>query len=311
VRVNVVVTSSRGHSFRLEPWSCPTCGPAGKRVLGHRGGRFHRYDEGVETPIVRCTSCGLIYPDPFPVPIDRGEAIYGDPAKYFRDKLENLLPHYRRTIADLRQRVRVDDPFLLDIGSGRGGLLAAASDVGIRAVGLELAPAMAEFARAHFGVDVQIETVEEHADRLATPTYDAFLLAAVLEHMHNPDSALDAIARLAKPGAVLYLDLPNEPNLMTRVGNFVERIRGRHAVYNLSPSFEPYHVYGFSLRPLDRLLANHGFAIESRDVWAAPRVPTAGRRLDRSAAAIGTLVNHLANMTGTASNQIVWARWAG
>jgi SAM-dependent methyltransferase len=306
-----IAQTSEGHRFRLEPWVCPICGPAaGKETLGVRGGPRHRYAAGVETPIVRCRSCRLLFPDPFPVPLEDGEPIYGDPERYFSGDVAGRLGGYRSLVADLQRRCRASEPALLDVGSGRGELLFAAQEAGMRAVGLELSPAFADAARRELGVDVRLETVEEHATRVDAPIYDIVTLAAVIEHVHDPDATMAAIARVAKPGALLYVDVPTEPNLLTWVGNAVERVRGRRAVYNLSPTFPPYHVYGFSLNPLRRLLAKHGFVIEARRVWAAPRIRSSGAPADAVAAFAATQVNRLANLTRTASNQFVWARKA-
>ena len=65
---------------------------------------------------------------------------------------------------------------------------------------------------------------------------------------------------------------------MTYVGNLPGRITGKRSVLNLSPTFTPFHVYGFSLKALDTLLVKHGFTIEERTVWASPKVP-AGRTI--------------------------------
>lgn len=46
---------------------------------------------GVETRIVRCGRCALIFPDLFPFPVD-AQRLYGDPDKYFahHDETEKI-----------------------------------------------------------------------------------------------------------------------------------------------------------------------------------------------------------------------------
>jgi 2-polyprenyl-3-methyl-5-hydroxy-6-metoxy-1,4-benzoquinol methylase len=175
-------------------------------------------------------------------------------------------------------------------------------------VGLELSTAMVDYARENHEVTVLAETVEEHAARGIAGRYDALVLSAVLEHVHNPDSTIAAVARVAKPGAILYIDIPQEPHLMAHIGNAIGRIRRTRTVLNLSPTFTPFHVYGFSRKALERLLTKHGFVIEERWVWAAPGVRSDGGLKDRARSAVATQINRLANRTGTASNQYVWAR---
>jgi hypothetical protein len=72
------------------------------------------------------------------------------------------------------------------------------------------------------------------------------------------------ISRLLRPGGVLYVDVPNEDGLYFRVGNLYQRLRGRKWVINLSPTFSPFHVFGFTPRSLRALLAKYGLKPE---VW--------------------------------------------
>lgn len=83
---------------------------------------------------------------------------------------------------------------------------------------------------------------------------------------------------------------------------------GSQTVLNLSPTFSPFHVYGFSRRALEALLGKHGFVIEDRSVWAAPRVRGGNGLKDKASAMVATQINRVANHTGMASNQYVWAR---
>lgn len=307
-----MATDLQGRSFRLVPWDCPTCGKAGKHFVGLRGGAHHRYGLGLTSRIVRCESCTLMFPDPFPIPEETSE-IYGDPERYFEnhDPAAHLEGH-RTLVREIVRRAPVELPLILDVGSGRGELLRAAAEAGLdQTVGLELSPAMVAHARAQHHVTVLAETIEAHAMHVAAERYDAVVLSAVLEHVHNPDTTIAAISRLSKPGATLYIDIPQEPHLMTRVGNVAGRITGKRTVLNLSPTFTPFHVYGFSRKALETLLAKHGFVIEERTVWANPEVKARSGLKDKMASTVATQINRLANRTGTASNQYVWARRSG
>lgn len=304
-----VATDRQGKTFRLVPWGCPTCGAATKRFVGLRGGAHHRYGLGLESRIVRCGSCSLLFADPFPVPQDPLE-IYGDPERYFESNDPAAhLDGQARLVEEIVRRSAVASPAILDVGSGRGELLRAAADAGLEhTVGLELSTAMVAHARDQLKVTVLAETVEDHAARIGDGRYDAVVLSAVLEHVHDPNATIEAIARVSRPGSILYIDTPQEPHLMSHLGNAIGRVTRSRTVFNLSPTFSPFHVYGFSERALRTLLAKHGFAIEERLVWAAPTVPSGPTRKDRVLSMVATEVNRVANWTGTASNQYVWAR---
>lgn len=303
-----IVTSSSGDRFALRPIDCPTCGASPKRVLGRRGGPSQRYGLGVETQIVQCGGCSLVFPDPFPFPLDPAR-LYADPDKYFAAHDEAAkVQAYRGLIREISARTETARPSILDVGSGRAELLQAARLEGSTdVVGLEFAPDMIEYARARHGLVVLAKTIEEYA-READRAFDAIVLNAVLEHVYDPDSMVASAARLTRPGAAVYIDVPREPNLMTVVGNAWNRWRGSRAVFNLQPTWPPYHVFGFNERALDRLLSKHGFEVTSLRIRSAPRVPAGGAWRDRVQAFAATQINRVANWTGTASNMFVWAR---
>jgi hypothetical protein len=119
---------------------------------------------------------------------------------------------------------------------------------------------------------------------------------------------ISAAAKLSSPGAILYIDIQLEPNLLTHIGNTWNRLCRSRAIYNLSPTWSPFHVFGFNRRSLDALLTKHGFKIDSVRVFATPKIPARRDWSDRFRAFVGTQINRLANLTGTASNIYVWAR---
>ena len=116
------------------------------------------------------------------------------------------------------------------------------------------------------------------------------------------------IHELTGPGALLYVDIPQEPNLLTMIGNAANRLRGKRVVLNLMPTWPPYHVFGFNRRSLSALLKKYGFEIFDVRVWASPKIRASSGLPDRLKAEVGTQINRLANFTGTASNMFVWAR---
>lgn len=305
-----LVADRAGNRFRLRSRPCPVCGVVADDVVGLRGGEHHRYGEGVTTRIVRCRRCGLLFPDPFPYPLDV-ERLYGDPESYFQDEdPEQKRASCRELVREMGARLGRRSFTLLDVGSGRGELLAAARDEEVLAVGLELSPAMVEAARERFGVEVLRESIE-HYSASGDASFDVVALAGVLEHAHDPDSMIACASRLTRPGGLLYVDVPREPNLVTLVGNVWNRLRGRPGVFNLQPTWPPYHVFGFNPRCLRTLLSKHGFAIQSLRVRAEPHVPARGDWKDRAAAFVASQVHRIGNVTGTGANMFVWARREG
>jgi 2-polyprenyl-3-methyl-5-hydroxy-6-metoxy-1,4-benzoquinol methylase len=280
--------------FNLRPIDCPTCERDDTRLLGVRGGARQRQGKGIETLIVQCRGCGLIYPNPFPFP-DNTAALYSDPNEYFaaHDAAEKVRDG-RILITQLAGMAQVREPSLLDVGSGRGELLAAARLEGLTNVqGIELSPAMCDESERLHGIRPETVTLEQLADA-AAGTFDVIVMNAVIEHIHNPDSFIAAARRLAHVGTVLYIDTPREPHLLTMIG----RLAGK--TLNLSPTWEPFHVFGFNPKALEALLGKHAFAIERIKIH------------DYRAAAPGPagLIMLAANITPWAANMFAWARAA-
>lgn len=145
---------------------------------------------------------------------------------------------------------------MLDIGAGRGEVLLAARQEGWAVVGIEPSANFADHAERHAGVEILRCPVEQCG--FPDASFDVVMLNAVLEHLYNPAETIREVARILRPGGAVFIEVPNERGLYFRVGNLYQRLRGRNWVVNLSPTFAPFHVFGFGPRSLRALLASHG-----------------------------------------------------
>ncbi len=134
------------------------------------------------------------------------DELYG--TRYFREhqKAIGLPPLESRWDSDARDRI----PFwlqtirryccagpILEIGCSHGRFLLEASRVGYRAIGLELDPATAEWARQkNPGVEVTPARIESLPDK----GFDVVFAVDVLEHVYNPYSFAAESARVLRPG---------------------------------------------------------------------------------------------------------------
>ena len=92
----------------------------------------------------------------------------------------------------------------LDVGCGRGGLMAAAREEGIRSFGIDLSPIMVEAAREK-GLDAECKELCD-----VTGSFDA--LVAVFDVLNFLDAQelerfLECAAALLKPGGLLLADI--------------------------------------------------------------------------------------------------------
>lgn len=243
--------------FEWAPQDCPICEMSASKFLGRRGGSAHRENLGVECRIWKCERCELIFPNPMPKPIGGLEQLYAvDPEEYFRHHDSNAKYEYASMLMQQLNSLSTGKGRLLDIGAGRGEVLRAAREAGWEALGIETSPTFAEHAARHSGAEVLQQPLEEC--QFEAESFTAVILGAVLEHLFNPDGAVKEIARILKPGGALFIDVPNEGGLYFTLGNLYQRLRWRDWVVNLAPTFEPYHVFGFTPKALRMLLAKHG-----------------------------------------------------
>ena len=99
---------------------------------------------------------------------------------------------------------------LVDVGCGRGELIALAAERGVHATGIEYAPAAVELARqtiAGHGAQARAEVLLADARALPLPdaAADALTMLDVVEHLTEPElrDALTEARRVLRPGATL------------------------------------------------------------------------------------------------------------
>ena len=177
---------------------CDLCGgTAAQPVLEKAGGVY-----------VRCPVCSFVYTSPRPdSPEDANE-------DYFERTLEEYIRasfskkrqrSYRHT---LRRLARFKgDGRLLEIGCNVGGFLKAARDCGWEPTGVEPVAACARYAQEHCQVQT-VPAVLEHAG-LEAGSFDVVYSNAVFEHLPSPTSVMTEIARLLKPGGIVYTKTVN------------------------------------------------------------------------------------------------------
>jgi 2-polyprenyl-3-methyl-5-hydroxy-6-metoxy-1,4-benzoquinol methylase len=254
-----LMQSSDGIKWRSEDRPCSICGSRKSKRLGARGGRAHRERKGIETDIVRCLNCQTIYTKPTLIPESNPYATE-TVEDYFQlhDSEQRLLNG--ELLIGFAESLLGQKGKLLELGCGRGELLASAANRGWAAYGVEMTEGYANAARLN-GIEVECASIQD--SKLLNQTYDVIWLAAVLEHLYDPMETLKRVREALRPGGLVFIDVPNELSLAMRIGNLYMRVRGRDWVINLSPTFSPFHVVGFSPASLKYALNSAGFHIHT------------------------------------------------
>ncbi len=175
-------TLARASSYRL--LRCGACGSASLADAGAEGQAL--YEEGAYAPARGSLAR----------PLTAAHSLFT------RDR--------RRLLGELTPGSRI-----LEIGAGRGRLVADLAARGHHAVGIEPATAAAAAARKE-GARVETRGLEQAS--FEAGSLDLVVLWHVLEHLADPAAALDRISPWLAPGGRMVVAVPNLASLQARMG---------------------------------------------------------------------------------------------
>lgn len=247
----------------------------------------HRFAVGT-TPLKRCAGCGTVFApeqaDPSEVYVAgylRGETPFGLDITHPRFQLY-LRDVARRRMA-LLARVRRPPGTLLDVGCGSGEVLAVARECGWGVQGVEPVEDSAATARAR-GLDVRTATLEESG--LPERAYDVVCVFHVVEHMARATAFLRTIARWARPGGLVVVEVPNWRSFhRLRSGEAWPHLRPLEHCVHFAPAtlrealvragLEPLRLFTPTYLHPDQTLAEAlaGLARQSWARWLEPLCP--------------------------------------
>jgi SAM-dependent methyltransferase len=244
---------------------------------------------------------------PYPSGEDRR---YNDVQDYFDKVMQASDAQHRATgdqLALQAERLLGRRGRFLDVGCGRGGVVWAARKHGWDAEGCDISAEFVRYARDVVGVNAHAATLEAMA--YPDQTFDVVTLVEVIEHLYNPAETMKELRRVIRPGGLLYISTPNEESIYHSVGNLYYQLRRLDWCVNLCPTWNLYHIYGFSPRSLRYLFKHNGFWVEELTTYPGT-TPVPDRRgfwggIER----IGTrAVAQVANLTGKNPYMYAWAR---
>lgn len=188
---------------------------------------------------------------------------------------------------------------LLDLGAAGGYMSELARErLGARVLAVDVDPGACEESRAR-----GIETIEADVAALLDEgglaprgPFDQVMLADVLEHLRDPDSALAAVRGLLAEGGEIIVSLPNIAYVRARA-----RLARGVWRYERTGIFDNTHLRFFTRATAREMVEGAGFAVV-REIPIGP----AGYALGRRAVAITRLRPEL-----LASQLVILARPAG
>jgi len=242
------------------PASCAVCGGSESSLLT----RAPDYEYG-SLPglfgVLRCTDCGHGYLES-PPPPDQLPVIY--PPTYYTVNARSPIHfapfiHRRKIRRDVSRILRLAGgrtlKSVVDLGCGDAERLAQIGErLGGEAelVGVDLQPdaARAEALRAR-GVRLVQANIEGELDVLRDGGHDLIVSCQTLEHLYDPASALEVVARKLAPGGLLLIETPNIGGIDYAL--FKRRFWGMYHI--------PRHFHVFSTGSLRRVVERAGLSV--------------------------------------------------
>jgi len=240
--------------------SCPICKSAGiqKKLAAEDYTVSHQNFE-----IWECGNCSLRFTQHIPSGDAIGAYYQSDAYVSHTDTKEgiiNKLYHFvrRRTLRQKRKLVQsitgLQKATLLDIGAGTGAFSHEMTNAGWQVTGVEPDEATRVRAQQLYGIELKPAPA---LFELPPQSFDAITMWHVLEHVHALHDYIEQIGKLVKPGGRVCIAVPNYTSYDAAV------YRQYWAAYDV-----PRHLYHFSPKSIDALLALHGMrVIKIQPMW--------------------------------------------
>ncbi|HVF46160.1 MAG TPA: class I SAM-dependent methyltransferase [Pyrinomonadaceae bacterium] len=218
------------------PRKCPACSSAVRRSHGRKNG----------FEIFVCRGCRTIYTDRLPSLAEAQDydSYYCESNLTVPGFIETRIDEILAGFSSYRQTNR-----LLDVGFGAGTILERASALGWQAFGQEISAPAARHARAR-GFEVFLGDLCDagYPDQY----FDVVTASELLEHLPDARTVLADIARILRPGGLLWATTPAADSLSFRLLDTKWS--------NLSP---PEHTQLYSRSGIARMLSEAGFSTMS------------------------------------------------
>lgn len=216
--------------------------------------------------VKRCMVCGIRWLSPRPdnpalqIIYSSRHYFHSGGVTDYLQYAEQRSGHFRKRIARLQS---LGIRSVLDYGAATGDFVAAASDAGLDATGIELSRAAREEALAKHGIALLSPEEGAALDR----QFDAIHMNHVLEHMPDPIKHLQWCLQRLRPGGMLVAEVPRQ---FDNDADRLRRLVGRGGKQQTLDAFSLHHTYFFTPGTLRRCCELAGFEVDSLETLITP-----------------------------------------
>lgn len=251
-------TLANANGEKWEKVACDFCGCEDTTVYLDKLSDTTNFTEG-EFSLVKCCKCGLIFLNPRPF-FEFIGTYYDD--DYYEKKSGKRFNFIVEAFLDFLRSFRIKFIYrfkksgaILDVGCGRGDLLAKVEKCGWEVAGTQISANSVKTAKKNYGLDIfygdflKSGFPEEH--------FDVVSFYYVLEHVHQPKAYLKKAKELLKSDGIMIIAIPD--------GDSFQAAFFRKNWLMLEP---PRHLYMFNRKSLKRIFDALGLKIIKKSHFA-------------------------------------------
>lgn len=234
---------------------CPICG--GEGIPYYRSFSYFMADfQYPYLPVklwMKCNGCKNLYtwkhPEAFLARSKHQEIIQPDPNSYLT-ALGSSNGYALSIWSNILNKLSTysSQKTLLEIGIGKGELLAVALEMGYNADAVEISTECAQNIANILNIPIWNGDFLNYA---ANKSYSIIIMGDVIEHVLNPKQALQNAFRLLDDNGVLWLSTPNFESSFSRMRKYSDPMW-----------LEPGHISYFCYRGLEKLIHDCGFEVK-------------------------------------------------
>ncbi len=215
---------------------------------------YHQDHNGIR--IFKCASCKIQFMNPqytdaylteYYAAYTIDEPKWDEPSRYCHNFYLSLVEKYASSLGKL-----------LDIGAGRGDLLAVAKERGWSPVGYDV-----DFTTTQkVGKAIGVEILSGDFTKInwGSQVFDLITMHHVLEHLKSPVPYLNIIHSALRQQGILFIVLPNVRSISSTGKFYLEKLKIRRrrvgAYYDTS-----HHLWYYTPFTLKRMLSRFGFEV--------------------------------------------------
>ena len=202
-------------------------------------------DRGVDISVCQCSGCGLIQ-------------LNNEPVHYYKEViraagLSNEMNTFRRQqFSKWIELYTLENKKLIEIGCGAGEYLKLMQENKVDACGIEYGLESVKFCHKD-NLIVNRDYIDTPNHKLINAPFDAFYMLNFLEHIPEPNEALQGIGNNLLDGAIGLIEVPNFDMILRK---------------NLFSEFISDHLFYFTKTTFISTLNRNGFdVLECNEIW--------------------------------------------